>query len=164
MFYAAFKPTSWLPFITIPRTPPAITLKAEAFHIPLAEEVLTFLAQRVRTNVRRLEGALMRVGSYQSLSGRACSRETVEQLLRDILREEAKKTVTIEQIQEKVAEHFDVGLADMTSKRPLLRFRVRWRCIWLGVTPKPRCSRLEKPLGDEITEQCCTLAKMSLCA
>jgi chromosomal replication initiator protein len=91
--------------------------KAEAFHIPLAEELLTFLAQRVRTNVRRLEGALMRVGSYQSLSGRACSRETVEQLLRDILREEAKKTVTIEQIQEKVAEHFDVGLADMTSKR-----------------------------------------------
>ena len=80
--------------------------KAEAFHIPLAEELLTFLAQRVRTNVRRLEGALMRVGSYQSLSGRACSRETVEQLLRDSLREEAKKTVTIEQIQEKGGRTF----------------------------------------------------------
>jgi chromosomal replication initiator protein len=91
--------------------------KAEAFHIELAEHVLTFLAQRVRTNVRRLEGALMRVASYQSLNGRECSRETVEQLLRDILREEAKKTVTIDQIQKKVAEHFDVRLADMTSKR-----------------------------------------------
>ena len=91
--------------------------KAEAFHIELAEDVLAFLAQRVRTNVRRLEGALMRVGSYQSLSGREVSRETVEQLLRDILREEAKKTVTIEQIQKKVAEHFDVRLADMTGKR-----------------------------------------------
>ena len=44
--------------------------KAEAFHIELAEDVLAFLAQRVRTNVRRLEGALMRVASYQSLSGR----------------------------------------------------------------------------------------------
>ena len=91
--------------------------KAEAFHIELAQDVLNFLAQRVRTNVRRLEGALMRVASYQSLSGREISRETIEQLLRDILREEAKKTVTIDQIQKKVAEHFDVGLADMTSKR-----------------------------------------------
>jgi chromosomal replication initiator protein len=91
--------------------------KAEAFHVELSEDVLTFLARRVRTNVRRLEGALVRVASYQSLNGGECSREVLEQLLRDILREEAKKTVTIEQIQKKVAEHFDVGLADMTSKR-----------------------------------------------
>jgi chromosomal replication initiator protein len=91
--------------------------KAEAFHIELAQDVLAFLAQRVRTNVRRLEGALMRVASYQSLSGREISRETVEQLLLDILQAEAKKTVTIDQIQKKVAEHFDVRLADMTSKR-----------------------------------------------
>jgi chromosomal replication initiator protein len=90
--------------------------KAEAFHVELAEDVLAFLARRVRTNVRRLEGALMRVASYQSLNGRECSRETLEQLLRDILREEAKKTVTIELIQKKVAEHFDVGLAEMNSK------------------------------------------------
>ena len=90
--------------------------KAEAFHVELAEDVLAFLARRVRTNVRRLEGALMRVVSYQSLNGRECSRETLEHLLRDILREEAKKTVTIELIQKKVAEHFDVGLAEMNSK------------------------------------------------
>src|SRR6266478_4197740 len=91
--------------------------KAEAFHFELAEDILAFLAQRVRTNVRRLEGALMRVASYQSLSGREISRETVEQLLLDILQAEAKKTITIDQIQKKVAEHFDVRLADMTSKR-----------------------------------------------
>ena len=91
--------------------------KAEALHIKLAEDVLVFLAQRVRTNVRRLEGALMRVASYLSLSGREISRETLEQLLRDILREEAKKRVTIDQIQKKVAEHFDVRIADMTGKR-----------------------------------------------
>ena len=59
----------------------------------------------------------MRVASYQSLSGREISCEMAEQLLRDILREETKKTVTIDQIQKKVAEHFDVRLADMTSKR-----------------------------------------------
>jgi chromosomal replication initiator protein len=91
--------------------------KVEALHIELAEDVLVFLAQRVRTNVRRLEGALIRVASYPSLSGREISRETVEQLLRDILREEAKKRVTIDQIQKKVAEHFDVRIADMTGKR-----------------------------------------------
>jgi chromosomal replication initiator protein len=91
--------------------------KAEALHIELAEDVLVFLAQRVRTNVRRLEGALMRVASYPSLSGREISRETLEHLLGDILREEAKKRVTIDQIQKKVAEHFDVRLADMTGRR-----------------------------------------------
>ena len=59
----------------------------------------------------------MRVASYQSLNGRGCSCETVEQLLRDILGQEAKKVITIDQIQKKVAEHFDVRPADMTSKR-----------------------------------------------
>ena len=91
--------------------------KAEALHIELAEDVVVFLAQRVRTNVRRLEGALMRVASYLSLTGREISRETVEQLLGDILREEAKKRVTIDQIQKKVAEHFEVRIADMISRR-----------------------------------------------
>jgi chromosomal replication initiator protein len=91
--------------------------KAQSLHVQLASDVLEFLAQRVRTNVRRLEGALMRVASYASLSGREVTRETVEQLLRDILQEEARRTVTIDQIQKKVAEHFDVRLADMTSKR-----------------------------------------------
>jgi chromosomal replication initiator protein len=91
--------------------------KAQILHVQLSQEILDFLAERVRTNVRRLEGALMRVASFVSLSGRQISRETVEQLLRDILQEEAKKIVTIDQIQRKVAEHFDVRLADMTSKR-----------------------------------------------
>ena len=91
--------------------------KAEVFDIKIAQDLLDFLAQRLRTNIRRLEGALMRVASYQSLSGREISRETLEELLRDILREEARKTVTIDQIQKRVAEHFDVRLADMTSKR-----------------------------------------------
>jgi chromosomal replication initiator protein len=91
--------------------------KAEAFQVKIAEDVLTFLAQRVRNNVRRLEGALMRVASYQSLSDGEFSHETVEELLRDILREEARKVLTIGQIQEKVAEHFNIRLADMTGKR-----------------------------------------------
>jgi chromosomal replication initiator protein len=91
--------------------------KAEALQIGLPEEVLVFIAQHVRTNVRRLEGAVTRVAAYHSLIGRGISRETMEQLLGDILREEAGKTVTIDRIQKKVAEHFAVRIADMTSKR-----------------------------------------------
>ncbi len=91
--------------------------KARALQIKLTDEVYQFLATRIRTNVRRLEGALMRVASFASLSGKELTQETIEHLLKDILIEERRQTVTIEQIQRKVAEHFDVRLADMTSKR-----------------------------------------------
>ena len=91
--------------------------KAEGLNITLEQWVIEFLADRIRNNVRRLEGALMRVASYKSLSDREITREVIENLLRDIFQEQARRAVTIEQIQRKVAEHFDVRLADMTSKR-----------------------------------------------
>jgi chromosomal replication initiator protein len=59
----------------------------------------------------------MRVASYKSLSDRELTREVIENLLRDIFQEQARKAITIDQIQRRVAEHFDVRLADMTSKR-----------------------------------------------
>jgi chromosomal replication initiator protein len=90
--------------------------KADAFQIVVREDVLAFLAQHVRTNVRRLEGALTRVASYQLLNRQECTRDVLEQLLRDILREEAKKTVTIDEIQQKVADHFGLRLAALTGK------------------------------------------------
>ncbi len=91
--------------------------KARTLQITLREEIFEFLANRIRTNVRRLEGALMRVASFASLSGKELTNEVVEHLLKDILNEEARHAITIEQIQRRVAEHFDVRLADMTSKR-----------------------------------------------
>src|SRR3954463_6112273 len=91
--------------------------KARSLQIKLKDEVFDFLAKRIRTNVRRLEGALMRVASFASLSGKELTSDVVEHLLKDILNEEARHAVTIEQIQRRVAEHFDVRLADMTSKR-----------------------------------------------
>jgi chromosomal replication initiator protein len=91
--------------------------KARTLQIRLDDSVFEFLANRIRTNVRRLEGALMRVASFASLSGKELNQEVVEHLLKDILQEEARNSVTIEQIQRRVAEHFDVRLADMTSKR-----------------------------------------------
>ena len=91
--------------------------KARNLRIKLEDPVFEFLANRIRTNVRRLEGALMRVASFASLSGKELTQEVIEHMLKDILQEEARNSVTIEQIQRRVAEHFDVRLADMTSKR-----------------------------------------------
>ncbi len=91
--------------------------KARTMQIKLGDEIFQFLASRIRTNVRRLEGALMRVASFASLSGKELTQEVVEHLLKDILQEEGRHSITIEQIQRRVAEHFDVRLADMTSKR-----------------------------------------------
>ena len=91
--------------------------KAAGLNIQLEPWVIEFLAEKIRNNVRRLEGALMRVASYKSLSDRPITREAIENLLRDIFQEQARKAVTIDQIQRRVAEHFDVRLADMTSKR-----------------------------------------------
>ena len=91
--------------------------KAQSLQIKLDPSLFEFLAERIKTNVRRLEGALMRVAAFSSLSGRDLTVDAVEHLLKDILQEEARRTVTIEQIQRKVAEHYDVRLADMTSKR-----------------------------------------------
>ena len=91
--------------------------KARSLQIKLSDEIFDFIAKRIRTNVRRLEGALMRVASFASLSGKELTNEVIEHLLKDILNEEARHAVTIEQIQRRVAEHFDVRIADMTSKR-----------------------------------------------
>jgi chromosomal replication initiator protein len=91
--------------------------KALLMGAKLPEEIMAFLANRIRTNIRRLEGALIRVASYASLTGEELSLEVVEGLLRELLHEEGRSSISIEAIQKKVAEHFDIRLADMTSKR-----------------------------------------------
>ena len=91
--------------------------KAQIMGVTLSDDIMNFLANRIRTNVRRLEGALIRVASYASLTGKKLSIEVVEGLLREILHEEGRYSISIEVIQKKVAEHFDIRLADMTSKR-----------------------------------------------
>jgi chromosomal replication initiator protein len=91
--------------------------KAQIMGVQLPEEIINFLANRIRTNIRRLEGALIRVASYAALTGKKLSVEVVEGLLREILNEEGRYSINMEVIQKKVAEHFDIRLADMTSKR-----------------------------------------------
>jgi chromosomal replication initiator protein len=91
--------------------------KEKAMGVELPEDIINFLASRIRTNVRRLEGALIRVASFASLTGKKVTLQTVEGLLREVLHEEGRYSVNIDIIQKKVAEHFDLRISDMTSKR-----------------------------------------------
>ena len=91
--------------------------KAALLDVKIPDRVIEFLAEKIRTNIRRLEGALIRVASYTSLTGKEITTDSLETLLRDALHEEARHTLTIDGIQKKVAEHFDIRLADMTSRR-----------------------------------------------
>ena len=78
--------------------------------------VLEFLAHRIVSNVRELEGALKRVVAYASLVGRPITLEMAQDVLRDLLRCNDRR-VTIEEIQRRVAEYYNVRLADMLSAR-----------------------------------------------
>jgi chromosomal replication initiator protein len=91
--------------------------KMEAMPEKLTDGVLSFIAERVKTNIRRLEGALNRVAAFASLHGKAITVPQTEVLLRDLLQQEGQQTVSIDLIQRRVAETYDLRLADMTSKR-----------------------------------------------
>ncbi|MEM8867630.1 MAG: chromosomal replication initiator protein DnaA [Verrucomicrobiota bacterium] len=91
--------------------------KAESLNIQLESGILDFLAERVSRNVRRMEGALTRIASYSSLIGRKVDLEAVERLLADLLQEEAASKVTVEQIQKKVADYYQLRLSEMLGRR-----------------------------------------------
>ena len=79
-------------------------------------KVLEFLAHRITSNVRELEGALTRLMAHADLIGRAITLEMTQDVLQDLLRANDRR-VTIEEIQKKVAQHFNIRLADMHSAR-----------------------------------------------
>ncbi len=94
-----------------------LTKKARSMQLDVPEDILHFLAERVARNVRRMEGALTRVAGYTALMQGKLDIPVVEKLLGDILQEEAENQVTIEKIQEKVADYYKLRLSDMVSKR-----------------------------------------------
>ncbi len=96
----------------------AILQKKQTEHgVKIPDEILDYIAARIRSNVRRLEGALIRLVSYASMTGSEITREVAESLLRPLMDKEATGYLTIEQVQRTVAEFFDVRVADMTSKK-----------------------------------------------
>ena len=84
--------------------------------IDIPQNVLEFLANRIVSNVRELEGALKRVVAYASLVGRPITLDMAQDVLRDLLRSNDRK-VTIEEIQRRVAEYYNVRLSDLLSAR-----------------------------------------------
>jgi chromosomal replication initiator protein len=91
--------------------------KAATLKCGLPEPVITFIAQNITKNIRRLEGALIKVASYSALSNKPLDLATTERLLHDMLVEQAQSILTIETIQKRVADHFQIRHSDMTSKR-----------------------------------------------
>jgi len=90
--------------------------KAHAASVALPDEVAFFIAKRIRSNVRELEGALRRVIANSRFTGHPITLEFAKEALRDLLQLQAK-LVTIENIQKTVADYYKVRMADLLSKR-----------------------------------------------
>ncbi|HTV46326.1 MAG TPA: chromosomal replication initiator protein DnaA [Stellaceae bacterium] len=90
--------------------------KAEQTNLQIPQKVMEFLAHKITSNVRELEGALNRIVANMQLVGREISLETAQEELHDLLRSHERR-VTIDEIQRRVAEHFNVRLAEMMSER-----------------------------------------------
>ncbi len=91
--------------------------KAEQHNFKVRDEIINFIAEHIVKNIRRLEGALIKVCSYSSLTGNPLDISTCEMLLSDVLMEAAKQQLTIDTIQKKVAEYFELRHSDMLSRR-----------------------------------------------
>jgi chromosomal replication initiator protein len=83
---------------------------------PVPAKVLEFLAHKITSNVRELEGALNRLIAHANLFGRPITLESTQEVLHDILKAHDRR-VTIEEIQRRVAEHYNIRLTDMSSAR-----------------------------------------------
>ncbi len=104
----------------------------------VANGVLEFLAHRITSNVRVLEGALTRLFAFASLVGREINLELVQDCLSDILRASDRK-LTIEEIQRKVAEHYNIRLSDMIGPKRLRTIaRPRQVAMYLAKQLTPR--------------------------
>jgi chromosomal replication initiator protein len=90
--------------------------KAEKLGVRIPDKVKEFLAHRIVSNVRELEGALNRVVAHATLVGREIAVETCQEVLHDLLRANDRR-ITIEEIQKRVAEHFNIRISDMHSAR-----------------------------------------------
>ena len=89
--------------------------KAGAEAIPLPDDVALYIAGGIKSNVRELEGLLIRLIAYASLTGSSISLPLAEEVLRDII-DHSDKVVTIEMIQKLVAGHFNLKVADLKSR------------------------------------------------
>ena len=129
--------------------------KAEAEQIELDQGVAFFIAERIRSNVRELEGALRRVIANARFTGSRISVDQVKRALRDLFAIQDRQ-ISIDNIQRTVAEYFNIKMADMLSKRrvdlSLGQGKLRWRLQKsLRII---RCQRWATLLVGGITQPC----------
>ncbi len=91
--------------------------KAEKEVVGVPNDVTFFIANKIKSNIRELEGALIRVVAYSLLMGKEISVDLAKEVLKEALLQEQEKRITIELIQKEVAGYFDIRLSDMTTKR-----------------------------------------------
>jgi chromosomal replication initiator protein len=89
---------------------------AEGTHVP-DPQVLTFIAGRISTNIRELEGALTRVVAFSSLTGRPMTVDLAQEVLKDVFPQGEMPEVSIERIQEAIVERFGISLQELTGDR-----------------------------------------------
>ena len=92
--------------------------KIEQMQASVPRSVVEFLASKITSNVRELEGALNKVVALSKLVGREISLENTHEILRDLLRS-SDRSVSIEEIQKKVAEHYNIKMSDMSSTKKM---------------------------------------------
>jgi chromosomal replication initiator protein len=91
-------------------------VKTDAIHVP-DSQVLTFIASRISTNIRELEGALTRVVAFSSLTGRPMTVELAQEVLKDVFPQGEMPEISVEQIQETVVERFGMTMQELTGDR-----------------------------------------------
>ena len=91
--------------------------KAERERVVVPEEVSFFLAERIKSNIRELEGALIRVTAYASLVGVNIDVRLAQEVLKDTLLKEEREKIGVDLIQKKVAEYFDTRISDMKGNK-----------------------------------------------
>lgn len=91
--------------------------KAEKEVVAVPNDVTFFIADKIKSNIRELEGALIRVVAYALLIGKEITVELAKEVLKEAIFNEHEKRITIELIQKKVAEYFDIRFSDMVAKR-----------------------------------------------
>jgi chromosomal replication initiator protein len=106
--------------------------KAENLPVAIPQEILEFLAHKITSNIRELEGALNRIMAHATLIGSDISLDKTQEVLKDLLRAN-EKYVTIEEIQRHVAEHYNIRVSDMhSSKRSRAVARPRQIAMYLS--------------------------------
>lgn len=91
--------------------------KAELEHLNIPDEIMLYIANKIQSNIRELEGALIRLVAYSSLSKREIDMDLCVEALKDILPEGRQKTITSDLIQNHVADYFGLRIEDFKAKR-----------------------------------------------